>query len=262
MVAAMAAPGDPFRRPAGVFAGLAAAAAFLTRVPFAAPAEGDWQLARSAWAFPLVGAGVGAVAALVFLAAQLIGLGDWAAALLAVAAGLALTGALHEDGLADTADGLLGGRDPEHRLAIMRDSRHGTFGVLALVLSVALRAAALAQIGEAVYAGLALVAAHAASRALLPAALWALAPARADGLGAAAGRPGAAPAVAAAAIGAAIALAGLGPLRGVAALVLAGAAVLAAAASARRRIGGYTGDVLGAFEQIGEIVILLAAAAR
>jgi adenosylcobinamide-GDP ribazoletransferase len=254
----MTAPARPsHRRP-----GFAAAVAFLTRIPVGPLADGDWQLAESAWAFPLVGAGIGAIAAFVFLVAQLVGLGDWLPALLAIVASLFLTGAIHEDGLADAADGLLGGHDRERKLAIMRDSRHGTFGVLAIVLSLGLRAAALAQLGEAVYAGLALVAAHAASRALLPAAMWALSPARDDGLGAEAGRPRPMAVIAAAAIAIAIGLASLGPLHGAVALGLAAVAVFGVAAIARRQIGGYTGDVLGALQQIGEIVILLAAAAR
>jgi adenosylcobinamide-GDP ribazoletransferase len=254
---------EPFshRRP-GFVAGFATAVAFFTQVPVAASPDSAAQLADSAWAFPLVGAGIGAVAAFAFLVAQLIGLGDWPSALLALLAGLLLTGALHEDGLADTVDGLAGGHDRERKLAIMRDPRHGTFGVLAIVLAVTLRAAALAQIGEAVYAGLALVAAHAASRALLPAAMWAVPPARTEGLGAEAGRPRPLAVVAAAAIAVAISLAALGPLRGVVALGLAWAALFAAARLAGRQIGGYTGDVLGALQQIAEIVILLAAAAR
>src|SRR5712671_7125334 len=130
MVAAMSAPDDPLRRPPGFLASFVVATAFLTRVPIGAPTPGAWQLADSAWAFPLVGAGIGAVAGLAFLLAQLVGLGDWPAALLSVLSGLALTGALHEDGLADTADGFSGGRDREAKLAIMRDSRQGTFGVL------------------------------------------------------------------------------------------------------------------------------------
>ena len=89
-----------------------------------------------------------------------------------------------------------------------------------------------------------------------------LRPARADGLGAAAGRPSRTVAVAAALIGAVIALATLGPLTGALALILAGGAVALAAMLARRQIGGYTGDVLGFFQQIGEIVMLLVAAAR
>jgi adenosylcobinamide-GDP ribazoletransferase len=242
--------------------GFGAAVGFLTRIPVGPPAGTDWQLADAAWAFPLVGAGIGAVAAFVFLVAQLTGLGDWLPALLAVLAGLLLTGAIHEDGLADAADGLLGGPDRERKLAIMRDSRHGTYGVLAIVLSVGLRAAALAQIGEVVHAGLALVAAHAASRAMLPAVMRAMPPARTDGLGAEAGRPRTATAITAAAIAIAVGLASLGPLHGAIALGAAGSAVFAAAALVRRQIGGYTGDVLGAFQQIAETVMLLAAAAR
>ena len=86
--------------------GFAIAAAFLTRLPIGTPADAAGRLAASSWAFPLVGAGVGAIAALMFLVAELLGLGAGAAALLAVLASLCVTGALHEDGLADTADGL------------------------------------------------------------------------------------------------------------------------------------------------------------
>lgn len=249
------------RRRPGVLSGFTVAAAFLTRIPVAEAGESDRSLVEAAWAFPLVGAGIGAVAAFVFLFAQLTGLGDWPAALLAVAAGLLVTGALHEDGLADAADGLFGGADRDRRLAIMRDSRHGTFAVLALVLSVALRAAALAQIGDVVLAGLALVAAHAGSRGLLPVVLLALAPARDDGLGASCDRPRPAVVIAAVLIALAIAAAALGPAHGLGAFGLAAAAMAGAAAVAQRRIGGYTGDVLGAVQQIGEIVMLLAAAA-
>ncbi len=253
---------EPSRPPAGLFAGFLAATAFFTRLPVDPRAAGMWRLADSAWAFSLVGAGIGGAAALVLLVAHLIGLASWPAALLSVLAGIALTGALHEDGLADTADGFFGGRDREEKLKILRDSRQGTYGVLAIVLSVLLRAAALAGISDVIHAGLALIAAHAASRAALPAAMWKLAPARRDGLGATAGTPRSGGAIAAALIGAAIALAALGPARGAIALCLTGAIVFAMAELARRQIGGYTGDVLGAFQQIGEIMILLAASAR
>jgi adenosylcobinamide-GDP ribazoletransferase len=242
--------------------GFAVATGFLTRVPIAPSTCGAGRLADAGWAFPLVGAGIGAVAASAFVLAQLLGLGDWPAAMLAVLAGLALTGALHEDGLADTADGFIGGRDRDTILAIMRDSRHGTFGVLAIVLSVLLRVAALAGIAEPLHAALALIAAHAASRAALPLAMRALAPARTEGLGFAAGRPPTALAVAALAIALIITLTALGPRRGAITVGAAGAALFALALLAYRRIGGYTGDVLGAFQQVGEIVVLLCAAAR
>ncbi|HTV44811.1 MAG TPA: adenosylcobinamide-GDP ribazoletransferase [Stellaceae bacterium] len=243
-------------------AGFAIAVAFLTRIPLGRPGDVGQPLAAAAWAFPLVGAGIGAIAGFVYLAAELLGLGDGPAALLAVLAGLWLTGALHEDGLADSADGLFGGGDRPARLAIMRDSRHGTYGVLALVVSVALRAAALAHTGEAVYAGLALIAAHAVSRALLPVVMRLLAPARADGLAVEAGRPGLASVAAAVLIGLLITAAALGPVLGAIAFAVAAATGAAGAVLARRRIGGYTGDVLGAVQQLGEITMLLAAATR
>jgi adenosylcobinamide-GDP ribazoletransferase len=248
--------------PRGPFDEFAIATAVLTRLPVGAALPGDGAIAAAGWAFPLVGAGIGGLAALAFLVAELGGCGSAPAALIALAAGLAVTGALHEDGLADTADGFGGGRSREDKLAIMRDSRHGTFGVLALVLSVGLRAAALGTIGEPIRAGLALIAAHAASRGALPALMRILMPARADGLGAAAGQPSRAVAIIAAALGAALALALLGPRTGAIALGLSGGALALAAMLAHRQIGGYTGDVLGFFQQIGEIVMLLAASAR
>jgi len=250
------------RRPPGLFAGFLSATAFFTRLPVDPHTVGMWWLAESAWAFPFVGAGIGGIAALALLMAQLIGLGTWPAALMSVVASIVLTGALHEDGFADTADGFLGGRDREERLAILRDSRHGTYGVLALILSMLLRVAALTEIGDPMHAGLALIAAHAASRAVLPITMWGLTPARPDGLGATAGTPRPRKAIAAALIGGVIALAALGLERGIVALCLAGAGVFAMAGVARRRIGGYTGDVLGAFQQTGEIVILIAASVR
>ena len=245
-----------------IFAGFAVATGFFTCIPVMTPVCRTERLADAAWAFPLVGAGVGAVAAFAFLLSQVLGLGDWPAAALAVLAGIVLTGALHEDGLADTADGLIGGRDRDQRLTIMRDSRHGTFGVIAVVFSILLRTAALAGIGEPIHAGLALVAAHSASRAVLPLAMRMLVPARTNGIGSAAGRPGTPHAIAALAIGLMVSLAALGPGRGTVAFGLVGAAIFALGVLAHARIGGHTGDILGAFQQIGEIVMLLTAAAK
>ena len=258
----MSEPNGAFRYSPGFFGGFAVAVAFFTQLPVDPRARDDWKLADAAWAFPLVGAGIGAAAALVFLLAQLLGLAGWPAGLLTVLASLAITGALHEDGLADTADGLFGSYDREARLAIMRDSRHGSFGVLAIVLSVLLRAAALAAIGDVIHGSLALIAAHAASRAPLPAVMRALPAARADGLSAMAGTPGTTGVAAAAAIGAIVTLTTLGPMRGSIALCIAGLAIFAVARFAQRRVGGHTGDILGAIEQTGEIVMLLAASAR
>jgi adenosylcobinamide-GDP ribazoletransferase len=246
----------------GPFDEFAVATAVLTRLPVGASAIEPGDVASAGWAFPLVGAGIGAVCAFAYFIAGLCGLADPIAALIAVGAGLAITGAFHEDGLADTVDGFGGGSDRDQKLAIMRDSRHGTFGILALLLSIGLRAAALAAIRDPIHVGLALVVAHTVSRGALIPLMRFLEPARTDGLGAAAGRPTLAGAIASAVIGGLVALALLGPLVGFAGLLLAATALTLAAVLARRQIGGYTGDVLGFFQQIGEIVMLLVAAAR
>jgi adenosylcobinamide-GDP ribazoletransferase len=226
-----------------------AAACFLTRLPLAGFASAETGLlARSMRAFSVVGILVA------------LGLPATIAALLAVAATVLVTGALHEDGLADTADGLGGGADRARKLAIMRDSRTGAYGVLALVLSIALRAAALSVLTTP-RVGAALVAAHVVSRAALPVVMRGLAPARDDGLGASAGQPDDSAVGWCLAIGIVVALLCLGFVPGLVGFVIAVIAIAAFAALARRQIGGYTGDVLGAAQQIGEIVMLLTAAA-
>lgn len=246
----------------GPFDDFMTATALLTRLPVGAAAPAEGAVAAAGWAFPLVGAGIGALCAAAFFVAGFLGLARLPAAFLAVAAGLALTGAFHEDGLADTADGFGGGADREQKLAIMRDSRHGTYGILALVLSVGVRTAALAAIGDPIHAGLALIAVHAASRGALPILMRRLPTARADGLAATAGRPGPGVTIVAVLLTVIIAVAALGPLTGAVAIALAGGALAVAALLALRQVGGYTGDVLGCFQQIGEIVMLLVAAAR
>ena len=237
-------------------------ARFFTRLPLgaAAPAPEPGALARASWSFPVVGAGIGVIAAAAFALARFAHLPPLAAAFIAIGAGVLVTGALHEDGLADTADGL-GGSDAAAKLAIMRDSRSGAFGVLALVFSVGLRAAALAAIHGRWAALGALVAAHAVGRGALPAILRYVPAARSDGLGVAAGEPDAAGVAWSLAIAAVLALAGLGLGAGVVALAAAVAVMALIAALARRLIGGHTGDVLGAIEQGGEATMLLAAAA-
>lgn len=236
------------------------AAGFLTRLPVPQIEGTGADLAQASWAFPLIGVVVGAAGGAVFAISDHLGLPLLACGLLAIAATMLITGALHEDGLADSADGL-GGRDAAAALAIMRDSRIGSFGVLALILSVGLRGAALAGIADRPLVFQALIAAHAVSRGLLPVVMLWFDPARVDGLGASAGRPTPPVATAAAAIAFILALLALGIGRGLAAFLLAGAAAIAVAALAHRRLGGYTGDILGAAQQTGEIVMLLCAAA-
>ena len=238
---------------------------FLTVIP--APGtdhvEDDW-LTRAAKYFPAVGIIVGGCSALVLLLAAKLWTG-FLPPLLAVAASIILTGALHEDGLADTADGLGGGRSRETRLAIMKDSRIGTNGALALGLGVTLRVFALAALP--IWAGAAaLLGAHAGSR-LAAAAVMAVLPY--------AGDPGATKLTyteapwrgAEIAMAAAFTLVALLPLAqsGVAAalfgLLLGTAMAVWLVGRARKLIGGYTGDVLGAVEQLFEIGFLLGAAA-
>jgi adenosylcobinamide-GDP ribazoletransferase len=201
---------------------------------------------------------VGAAAAATLLIASAV-LPVPLAAGLAVGAGVLVTGGLHEDGLADTADGLGGGATPERALEIMRDSRIGSYAGLALVFSVMLRWAALAGLAPADGA-LALVVAHGVSRAAIPPVLLAAPYARASGLASglagAVTRPEAAVAVL---LGLATAMLA-GPACGLAAFAAAAGAAGAMLAILLRRLGGYTGDGLGAVQQVAEIAVLLALA--
>jgi adenosylcobinamide-GDP ribazoletransferase len=239
---------------------------FMTIIPVPSSNEApepDW-LSRGVKYFPVVGIGIGLVSAAALLLAGAIW-GPVVAALLAVMTSIAVTGALHEDGLADTADGFGGGWTKENRLTIMKDSRIGTYGAIALGLSVALRAAALAQL-PIWLAAAALVAAHAAAR-VTPAFVVARmayagdvsamkvgyteSPVRADEfrfvlIAVAAGT---------------LPLAFLSVRSTVMGLLLGAALAAALAAWSRRLIGGYSGDVLGAIEQVFEIGFLLGVAA-
>jgi adenosylcobinamide-GDP ribazoletransferase len=238
------------------------ATAFLTRLPIRLSGEpGLDSLARAARAFPVVGLGIGLAGGVIFAAAMALGIHPLLAAFVSVGATAMLTGALHEDGLADVADGFGGGNERDDKLRIMRDSRIGTFGVLALILSVLLRGSALAALGTPATVTAALIACHAASRAFVVVVMNREPLARGDGLAATAGRPDATVAIWALGIGA-----GLGLLTlGVAAPITLAAGALAAwimARLAHRQIGGYTGDVLGATQQLAEAAMLIAVVAQ
>ncbi|MDE2318547.1 MAG: adenosylcobinamide-GDP ribazoletransferase [Rhodospirillales bacterium] len=212
-------------------------------------------MADAVWAYPLVGAAVGACSGLVFCLAARAGLPPMAAAVLTIGASVALTGAMHEDGLADMADGFGGGHGKERKLEIMRDSRIGSYGVVALVLALGLRASCLAALPAS---GMVwrLAALGALSRALLPVVMLVLLPARAEGLGQAASGVAAAPVLA----GLALAMLLFLPfLPTFAAMALAAAGV---AALARQQIGGFTGDVLGAAQVLAETAGLCVLAAH
>jgi len=235
------------------------ALSFLTRLPLPAlremPAD---RLARSMRLFPLAGLVVGGVSALVYGAAFRF-LGPVPAAWLALAASIALTGALHEDGLADIADGFGGGADKPAKLAIMRDSRLGSYGVLALVLGLLLRGGALSALAEPGRVAVGLLVAHCLSRAVIPLVMLGLPPARDNGLGAGAGRPSPGTATIAVLL-ALVVTALLLPVASSLTVVLAAlTAAFLLALLARRQIGGQTGDVLGAVQQVTETAVLLAA---
>ena len=238
-------------RPGDIWAALA----LLSRLPMP---EGDTARgAAAAWAYPVAGLMLGGLAGLAGGLAMALGLPSPLTALIALAFLVVITGAMHEDGLADTADGLWGGWGPEQRLEIMRDSRIGAYGVIALILSLGARWAALWLLFEQGWAvaAAALVSAAALSRAAMPALMCALPHAREDGLSRSVG--GVQPATAAIAIGvavlAALLLAGAG---GIGAVFWSGLAALGIARLARAKIGGQTGDILGATQQAVETAVL------
>lgn len=238
--------------------GAVLAVVFLTVIPVPVTVQDEpgARAAAPAW-YGVVGAAIGLLAGGVFAGAEAL-LGSTVAAVLAALTLVLVTGGLHQDGLADCADGLGVRGDRERRMAVMRDPTVGTFGVLALVLWALLLIVALAQLdaGQAVAA---LVAAAAIGRwsALLH-ATWA-APARADGLGS-----GFAPSVIAVVVAGvtAILLAAVADLQSAGAAALTGMLVAAATgAGARRALGGRTGDTLGATVALTEVAVVLVALA-
>lgn len=238
-------------------AGWRVALAFLTRVPVGGTIEASSGLARAVPWLPAVGAAVGVVGAGIYAVGTQV-LPQLVAATVAVGATVAVTGAMHEDGLADFADSL-GGRSREDALRIMRDPTHGTYGVVALALSLLVRIAALASL-DAGQALAALPAAHALGRAGAVVLLAAPA-ARRSGLGNAWASGLTTTAVMASlAVGALVGGVSTGPWAApVLAVAAAGVAVVAAVAM--WALGGVTGDVMGAAEQAAEILVLLLASA-
>ncbi|MDQ2091097.1 adenosylcobinamide-GDP ribazoletransferase [Marimonas arenosa] len=232
-----------------------AALALLSRWPLRIPERALARGARTAWSWPLVGLALAGLAALTAWIAQILGIPEEISALLALTTLVVLTGALHEDGLADTADGFWGGFETTRRLEIMRDSRIGSYGVLALVLSLLLRGAGLIALSDHLFA--ALVVPAATSRAAMAYVMDTLPGVRPDGLSHTTGLPGADALRAALLIAAVIALLFAG-WAGIWAIVAAAAACVLVANLALAKVGGQTGDVLGATQQITEIAALLA----
>ena len=207
--------------------------------------------AHPSWAYGLAGGLLGALAALAAWAGLMLGLPSLAIGLIVVGTTAWLTGAMHYDGLADSLDGLWGGWSPQQRLDIMKDSHIGVYGVVGLICVLGLQAALYGQLAaQNLWAILGVMA---LSRAIMVPLMTALPNARSKGLSASVGRPTLQTAILAVALGGAIAaLSGAWP-----ALIGAPLGALAVAIIAKRKIGGQTGDILGASQQCAETCALI-----
>jgi len=242
---------------------LAMALGLLTRLPLPYPAYDATSMrpaAHAAWAYPLVGAIIAVIASAAAWVAQIVGLPPMAQAVIVLLVLITSTGAMHEDGLADCADGFWGGWTRERRLEIMKDSQIGSYGVVALVLSLLLRWSVITLMIQHDALLAALIGAAVVSRGAMVAVMYNLPLARATGLSGKTGRPSGA------AVGMAAALAFVGamivpdaPFFGV--CITTVLIVLGMARLAKSKIGGQTGDVLGATQQMTEIGVWLCLAA-
>lgn len=231
------------------------ACALLTRLPWPhLPDTAFAHQSRAAWAYPIAGMAVGALGALTGALAMGLGLSSQVSAGLVLVVLTMTTGAMHEDGIADSADGLWGGWTMERRLEIMKDSRIGAYGVIALILSLGLRWAALSIV--VAVSPFVVIAVAAGSRAVMPVLMSTMPNARATGLSQSVGQPDMTRALVGLAVGilAMIIFTGWSALP---AAIIAAAAVTGFAMIARKKIGGQTGDILGASQQIAEIAMLL-----
>ena len=243
--------------------------AFLSRLPV--PQRHfighDGRLSRAVRAFPLAGVLIVLPAAAFAAILSALHGPPLLIAFAALALQVLITGALHEDGLSDSADGIGGGKDRESALAIMKDSRVGSYGAVALALSFGLRAAAIAALATALTPsglGMAMLAVAAAGRTAMVWHWSLLPPARRDGVAASVGEPESGATRFALASGIVIAALLLLPHGTVLSLVLALAAAMLAVLAfnrvALRKIGGHTGDTIGATEQLAEMAVLFALA--
>lgn len=231
------------------------AGTLLTRLPLPqAPQSAFKRQADGVWAFPIVGLLIGLLSCIVGAISFGLGLSAPITAGLMIGAGIILTGAMHEDGLADCADGFWGGFNPDRRLEIMKDSQIGTYGVLALLVTIGLRWLALSAVISTGFAGI--VVASILSRGVMPAVMAVLNNARNSGLSHSVGRPTQQTALISFGIASVIAILLIG-LNATGAIVVTVIVAFAIARLAKAKIGGQTGDVLGATQVLAETVILL-----
>jgi adenosylcobinamide-GDP ribazoletransferase len=238
---------------------IAVAFSLLSRIPVHPdPDAAETRAAAAAWAWPIVGATHGAIAGVLGSIALALGAPAGVTAALALAVLVVLSGAMHEDGLADCADGLGGGRDRDHRLAIMKDSRIGAYGAVALTLALLARWSGIEALTEAGCLFWPLVAIGAASRLPMIWAMAFMASARDNGLSASVGLPPPGSLAVASVLVLVLSLLVFG-LGAVPLLFWTIVAPLPIYLLADRLIGGQTGDVLGGGQQMSEIAALAAA---
>jgi adenosylcobinamide-GDP ribazoletransferase len=234
----------------------------LTRIPMPPAHAGDSAaLGRAVWAYPLVGALIGAIGAGVFSVSRWLDVPPLPSAVLATAVMILATGCFHEDGLADFWDGIGGGRTIERKLEIMRDSRIGSYGAAAMGLALLFRVSAVSGLDERGLGAVALILSGLMGRSALAGVLALLPPARGDGLAATAAAPPPA-AITAALAWSLLAFALVPSSSAVLAFALAVLATACMIRLMRRQIDGYTGDGLGATEQTVEVAVLTALLVR
>ncbi|WP_404423799.1 adenosylcobinamide-GDP ribazoletransferase [Thalassospira australica] len=243
----------------GMFGDFWRALALLSRVPVFIP--GDFRpdaIARSVWCWPLIGLFVAGIAIIPAYLAAIVTGNVVIAAIVATFSLVLLTGAMHEDGLADCADGFGGGADRQRKLDIMRDSRIGTYGVVALVLALVMRIAILGAAGDSGSMAAILIVMAVMSRAAMPIVMYVFDPARDDGLGKSAGRPDIRMVAAGIAIALVLVVIVAGAVTAFVSLIamMVGASVIGWIA--RHQIGGHTGDVLGMTQIIAELLVGIA----
>ena len=232
------------------------ALSLLTRIPININHQEVGERVRQAtWAYPLVGALIGAIAAVVANITNFFGLRSSICAILALMTMVIISGGMHEDGLSDAADGLWGGKDKASILKIMRDSRIGSFGAIALTLVIIGRYASINDLINIEALFWPLVAAGAISRVPMIGAMVFMQNARKDGLSVSVGKPPQLSLILAAGIGTSACLISAGIL-GLLAVFCAFLGALPILYAAHKKLGGQTGDILGASQQIAELMAL------
>ena len=231
---------------------------FLTRLPFALSDEiKSGELGKSSWAFPIIGLIVGLIGAFIFWVSQELSFTRSVSVGLSIIATIIVTGGLHEDGLADTADGFGGGLCRVSKLRIMRDSSIGVFGAIAVFFSIFFRWVILTDFLDTHWIIIGLLSAGIISRGILPVITWVLPNARQDGLASDFRRvePVALCACIIITILALLFLCGF--LNAIFIIGILCIVLISFSVFVYQQVGGYTGDILGAYQQLSEITTLM-----